>query len=115
KKPDPITGFDMAVSGADTVGGDKPFSNFSHTFSEITGRIGATFNFTEKFSIKTNLSRGFRAPNIAEISSNGVHPGTNSYQIGNTNFVPEFNIQEDIGAEFSSKYALITLSLFNNT
>jgi iron complex outermembrane receptor protein len=115
KKPDPITGFDIAVSGADTVGADKPFSNFSHTFSGITGSIGATFNFTEKFSVKANLSRGFRAPNIAEISSNGVHPGTNSYQIGNTNFAPEFNIQEDIGAEYSSQYALITLSLFNNT
>ena len=114
-KPNPVTGFDMPVYGADTVGASKPFSNFNHIFSGISGSIGATYNFTEKFSVKANLSRGFRAPNIAEISSNGVHPGTNSYQIGNSNFMPEFNIQEDIGAEYSSKYALITLSLFNNT
>ncbi|HMH31960.1 MAG TPA: TonB-dependent receptor [Puia sp.] len=114
-QPNPVTGFDMPVYGADTVGASKPFSNFTQTFSGITGSIGATYNFTEKFSIKANLSRGFRAPNIAEISSNGVHPGTNSYQIGNADFKPEFNIQEDIGAEYSSKYALITLSLFNNT
>lgn len=114
-KPNPVTGFDMVVSGADTVGADKPFSNFSHTFSGISGSIGATYNFTEKFSVKANLARGYRAPNIAEISANGVHPGTNSYQIGNANFKPEFNIQEDIGAQYSSKYAIITFALFNNT
>lgn len=114
-KPDPVTGFDEPVHGADTVGADKPFSNYKHTFSGFSGSIGATYNFTEKFSIKANLARGFRAPNIAEISSNGVHPGTNLYQIGNTDFKPEFNLQEDIGLEYSSKYAVIELSFFNNS
>jgi iron complex outermembrane receptor protein len=114
-KPDPVNAFDTPVYGADTVGADKPFSLFNHTFSGISGSIGATYNFTEQFSIKVNVSRGFRAPNIAEISSNGVHPGTNSYQIGNPDFRPEFNIQQDIGAAYSSKYVLLTLSLFNNS
>ncbi len=113
--PNPVTGFDMPVYGADTVGASKPFSNYNHIFSGISGSIGATYNFTEKFSVKANLSRGFRAPNIAEISSNGVHPGTNSYQIGNDAFKPEFNIQEDIGAEYSSNNLLVALSLFNNS
>jgi iron complex outermembrane receptor protein len=43
-----------------------------------------------------------------------VHPGTNIYQIGNDSFKPEFNLQEDIGFVFSSKYAVIQLNLFNN-
>ncbi len=64
--------------------------------------------------MKANLSRGFRAPNIAEISANGVHPGTNFYQIGNSNFQPEFSFQEDIGLVYSSRYAVIELNLFNN-
>ena len=114
-KPDPVSGFDKPVYGADTVGADKPFSNYSHTFSGLSGSVGATYNFTQKLSVKANLSRGFRAPNIAEISANGVHPGTNIYQIGNSNFKPEFNLQEDIGFEFTSKYAEIGLSIFNNT
>ena len=113
--PNPVTGFDMPVYGADTVGASKPFSNYNHTFSGFSGSIGATYNFSDRFSVKANLSRGFRAPNIAEISSNGVHPGTNSYQIGNDQFQPEFNIQEDIGAQYSSKLLFITLSLFNNS
>ncbi|MHA4807228.1 TonB-dependent receptor [Flavitalea flava] len=114
-KPDPITGFDSPVYGADTVGAAHPFYDYSHVFSGFSGSIGATYNFSEKLSAKINLSRGYRAPNIAEISANGVHPGTNLYQIGNGDFKPEFSFQQDIGVEYSSKYAVITLSVFNNT
>jgi len=112
--PDPVTGFDKPVYGADTVGADHPFYDYHHNFSGLTGSIGATYNFTEQFSVKANIARGFRAPNIAEISANGVHPGTNQYQIGNGDFKPEFNIQEDIGLEYTSKYVAVSFSVFNN-
>ncbi|PWU00675.1 MAG: TonB-dependent receptor [Bacteroidetes bacterium] len=111
---DPVTGFDVPVNGEDTLGANKQFTNYSHSFSGVSGSIGATYNFTEKFSVKANIARGYRAPNISEISSNGVHPGTNIYQIGNPDFKPEFNFQEDVGMEFSSKYVVISASVFNN-
>jgi len=113
--PNPVTGFDMAVYGADTIGADFHFANYSHTFSGFTGSIGATYNFTEQFSLKANLSRGFRAPNIAEIGANGVHPGTGIYQIGSGDFKPEFSLQEDLGLEYTSSHVRATLSVFNNT
>ncbi len=113
-KPDPITGFTTPVSASQSAGADKPFSNEHQQFSGYSGSLGATYNFSEKISVKANISRGYRAPNIAEISSNGVHPGTNIYQIGNPDFKPEFSLQEDIGFTFSSKYAVINLSVFNN-
>lgn len=113
-KPDPVSGFDKPVYGVDTLGGDKPFSAYSQTFSGFSGSIGATYNFTEKFSVKVNVSRGFRAPNISEISANGVHPGTNFYQIGNSSFQPEFSLQEDIGFLYSSSKITVELNLFNN-
>jgi len=110
----PVTGFDMPVYGGDTVGADKIFSYYKHSFSGVSGSIGATYNFSEKFSVKANLARGYRAPNISEISANGVHPGTNIYQIGNDSFKPEFSLQEDIGFVYSSNYAVVQLSFFNN-
>ncbi|HEY4063410.1 MAG TPA: TonB-dependent receptor [Puia sp.] len=112
--PDPVTGFDKPVYGADTAGADHPFSNYSKTFSGYSGSLGATYNFSDHFSAKANIARGFRAPNIAEISANGVHPGTNIYQIGNPGFKPEFSLQEDIGFVYSSHYVVATLDLFNN-
>jgi iron complex outermembrane receptor protein len=98
----------------DTIGAGHPFYNYKHNFSGVSGSVGFAYNFSEKLSVKANMSRGFRAPNIAEISANGVHPGTNIYQIGNDQFKPEFSLQEDLGFTFTSKYAAISFSLFNN-
>ncbi len=114
-KPDPVSGFDTPVYGADTAGGSKPFSDYKKNFTCVSGSVGATYNFTDKFSLKANISRGYRAPNISEISANGIHPGTFLYQIGNSDFKPEFSLQEDLGLTYSSKYLVLNFSLFNNT
>ena len=111
-KPNPATGFDMPI--ADTAGADFRFSNIKHNYSGFSGSFGFTYNATDKLSFKANIARGYRAPNISEISSNGVHPGTNSYQIGGLNFKPEFSTQEDIGVVYASKFVVVNLSLFNN-
>jgi iron complex outermembrane receptor protein len=113
-KPNPVTGFDTPVYGADTAGADNLFHRYVQVFSGFSGSIGTTYNFTDKLSLKANLSRGYRSPNISEISSNGVHPGTNIYQIGNPGFKPEFSLQEDLGFAYTSKYAVINFSVFNN-
>jgi len=112
-KTNPTTGFDMAV--ADTTGGTFHFGNIKHTYNGFSGSLGLTYNANDKLSFKFNIARGYRAPNIAEISSNGVHPGTNSYQIGGNAFKPEFSFQQDLGVVYSTKLAVFNLSLFNNT
>jgi iron complex outermembrane receptor protein len=114
-KPNPTTGFDMFVTGSDTTGANHPFYAYSHTFSGFTGSLGLGYHVTDKFIIKANIARGFRAPNIAEISANGVHPGTNFYQIGNLDFKPEFSLQEDVGFSYASDDVEIGFDIFNNT
>jgi len=111
---DPVTGFDHAVAGADTVNAEKQFSNYSHTFAGASGSFGLSYKINDQFSVKANIGRGYRAPNISEISANGVHPGTNIYQIGNPDFKPEFNWQEDLGVEFNSTHVTINADVFNN-
>ena len=113
-RSNPQTGFDMQVSLPDTALADHPFYSFKHTFSGISASVGATYNITKKFLVKANIARGFRAPNIAEISANGVHPGTLIYQIGNTAFKPEFSLQEDFGISYRSDHVSGNLEMFNN-
>jgi iron complex outermembrane recepter protein len=110
----PITGFTMPATGTDTVGEGRVFSNYNHTFSGFSGSAGATYNFSDKFSIKANISRGYRAPNIAEISANGVHPGTGLYQLGNPDFKPEFSLQEDLGFTYAEPRFVVNFSVFTN-
>jgi iron complex outermembrane receptor protein len=111
---DPSTGFTIAADGTSTAGAGQQFPAYSKNFSGVSGSLGATYNFTDRFALKTNIARGFRAPNIAEISANGVHPGTNIYQVGNPDFKPEFSLQEDIGFSYASPHVVAELSIFNN-
>lgn len=113
-KPDSVNGFDRPVYGIDTVGAGNPFYAYKHTFSGASGSLGLSYKFSNHFSGKVNVGRGYRSPNISEISANGVHPGTNSFQKGNFDFKPEFNWQEDVGINYSSQHVTIDASIFNN-
>ncbi|MDB5025891.1 MAG: TonB-dependent receptor [Mucilaginibacter sp.] len=90
------------------------FSALNKTFSGATGSFGATYNFSDAFLIKANIARGFRAPSIAELSANGPDPGSQIYHVGNSNFKPEFNMQEDIGAFITLPNVSFSVELFNN-
>jgi iron complex outermembrane receptor protein len=114
-RPNPQTGFDMQVSLPDTAQSDHQFYSYNHTFSGMSASFGATYNITKKLIVKANIARGFRAPNIAEISASGVHPGTLMYQIGNRYFKPEFSLQEDFGVSYISDHISGYLDIFNNT
>ena len=111
----PTNGLDYAVSGQDTAGAYQAFPFYHKIFSGYSGSLGITYSFNNKWSAKANISRGYRSPNISEISANGVHPGTGIYQVGNPGFNPEFNVQEDVGLNFNSKYAVINFSVFYNS
>ena len=113
-KPNAITGFDGPVTGADTIGASHPFYNYNHVFTGVSGSVGATYNFTSKLALKINVSRGYRAPNISEISANGVHPGTGFAQIGNDAFQSEFSLQEDLGVSYIAHHLDVEFSVFNN-
>ncbi len=108
----PVTGFDMKVT--DTVGARRRFSDYSHVFSGFSGSFGATYNINEKLLIKANIARGYRAPNVSEISAKGVHPGTGFEQLGDANFKPELNLQEDLGIFFDSRHVSASAEVFNN-
>ena len=54
----------------------EKFKSGNLSFSNLSASAGATYKISEQLSIKSNVSRGFRAPNIAELASNGKHEGT---------------------------------------
>jgi iron complex outermembrane receptor protein len=113
-RPNPETGFDMQVNLPDTATAHHPFYGLNRTFSGLSASFGATYNITNKVFVKTNIARGYRAPDIAELSANGVHPGSLIYQIGNTGLKPEFSLQEDMAITYRSDHISGNLDLFNN-
>ena len=110
---DPVTGFGKAVNYT-VAGADNPFYAYKHTFTGASGSVGLSYRFSDRLSGKFNIGRGFRAPNISEISANGVHPGTSIFQLGNLNFKPEFNLQQDIGINYNAPHITVNAEFFNN-
>jgi iron complex outermembrane recepter protein len=108
------TGLGMRVNPPDTSMASHIFYSYKHAFSGISGSIGATYNISGKLLIKANIARGFRTPNILEISANGVHSGSLIYQIGNNGFKPEFSLQEDMGVSYRSDHISGNIDIFNN-
>ncbi len=90
------------------------FQAFKRNFNGVTGSIGLTYELLPDFNVKANVSRGFRAPNISELASNGVHEGTQRYELGNTDLKPETSWQFDLGLDYSSSVMSAELSLFAN-
>lgn len=93
---------------------EERFKGFEKTFANATGSFGAVYEFSSQFSVKANVARGFRAPAVPEISSNGEHAGTFRYEIGNINQKSEVSLQYDIGMTFENKSLHFDISLFNN-
>jgi len=92
----------------------QKFKSGNLTFSNYSASAGLTYPISNVLSIKFNASRGFRAPNIAELASNGRHEGSLRYEYGNFNLKPETSLQLDAGVVFNSTHVSAEFSVFQN-
>lgn len=88
--------------------------NSTHHFAALSGSLGAVFHVTPKLNLRANIARGFRAPNLSELHSDGVHEGTLRYELGNPELDPEHSWQADLGIDYSSQFISFETSLFIN-
>lgn len=85
------------------------------TFTSFTAALGAKMDLFKNLSARVNLASGFRAPNLAELTSNGIHEGTNRYERGNQSLTNEQNFQVDISLEYRNKHIEFFANGFYNT
>ncbi len=96
------------------AGSVQRFSAFHYRYSGLTGSLGATLQFSSGLFTKLNLSRGFRAPNIAEISAHGVHEGSLNYIIGVPSLKAESSFQLDYALGMNTHHLTAEVDLFYN-
>jgi iron complex outermembrane recepter protein len=90
-------------------------NSFKKSFSNVSGSVGLAAPVTKAINLKFNIARGYRAPSIPELASNGAHEGTIRYEYGNSNLKSETSIQLDAGVEYSAEHISIGLSAFYNS
>ncbi|MGV3510133.1 MAG: TonB-dependent receptor, partial [Sphingobacteriaceae bacterium] len=94
--------------------GNLKFEDFENQFSNLSGALGFTQEFNDNWNFKANLGSAFRAPNISELSSSGIHEGTFRYELGNTDLKPERSLYADAALEFHNKHIDFHLNVYNN-
>lgn len=86
------------------IGEEGYFEAIDKSFDSFNASLGYKTNFDENLAMRLNVASGFRAPNLAELTSNGVHEGSNRYEIGNSELKNEQNIQVDLNLEYKSTH-----------
>ena len=94
--------------------GDPIDKQLSLTFDGATASGGATFKPNENWRIRANVASGFRAPDLAELFSNGPHPGTSRFEAGDISFQREQNIQGDLGVRYRNPEFSLSVEGFYN-
>ena len=85
-------------------GTEGSFQKLDKDFESINASFGFKTEITEKITSRINIATGFRAPNLSELSSNGVHEGSNRYEIGNVNLKNEQNFQVDLNVDYNAEH-----------
>ena len=97
-----------------TSGEEGSFEAIAKSFDSFNASLGYKTSLTNNLTLRLNLASGFRAPNLAELTSNGVHQGTNRYEVGNSNLKTEQNLQTDVNLEYKNSHFEFFANAFYN-
>ncbi len=86
----------------------------THNYSNVSGALGATYQFASEWSISGNLGTAFRPPSINELFSYGVHHGTAEFEIGDPNLKNERSYSADVTLRYIGEKNRAELSAYNN-
>lgn len=94
--------------------GAEKFAAFTRNFSNVSGSAGISYRPSKTVTVKANLAKGFRAPALSELASNGAHEGTYRYEVGQQNLRSEKSFQADAGIDVDYLHFSFSLSTFYN-
>lgn len=97
-----------------TIGEEGSFEAIDKSYNSFNASLGYKTNLNDNLIVRLNAASGFRAPNLAELTSNGVHEGTNRYEIGNSDLKTEQNLQTDLNIEYNTDHFEFSINGFYN-
>ncbi len=104
-----IKGDESGVQGEETY-----IAPIDRNFNSFNAAVGYRADVTDNILARLNLASGFRAPNLAELTSNGLHSGANRVEIGNPDLKSERNFQIDLSLEYGNKHVEAYINGFYN-
>lgn len=96
------------------AGEEGSFEAIDKSYDSFNASLGYKTNLADALTLRLNLASGFRAPNLAELTSNGVHEGTNRYEVGNSDLKTEQNLQTDLNLGYRTDHFEFFVNGFYN-
>ncbi|GHT88089.1 TonB-dependent receptor [Bacteroidia bacterium] len=87
---------------------------FSKTYTAFNFSTGIYQSLAKNISLRANLSSGYRSPNMFELLSNGIHEGTNRYEIGSRTLKTENSYQIDVSLDYKNEHIELFLNPYFN-
>lgn len=91
---------------------DFPQNDTTLNYRNLSASVGLTMNVLKNLNIRLNYASGFRMPNVAELTQNGIHDFR--YQLGDLNLKSQKNQEIDFSVHYHSKKLLVDFSTFYN-
>lgn len=109
--------YDQRKINASTFGEEGEegfFPTVNRKFESFNIAFGVKSKWNDAVVTRFNVATGFRAPNLAELTSNGVHEGSNRYEIGNGTLKNEQNVQVDFNVDYTKEHFDFFINGFYN-
>ena len=95
--------------------GEEGGTNYHKPVENDYFRLNSSLGFTyhkNKTNLRFNLAKAFRSPNIAELTSNGIHG--NRFEKGNADLIPQDAYETDISLHYHANNITFDLAGFYN-
>ena len=89
----------------------SPDENYHNSFSSISSSSGLYFK-NKNHILRLTYAGAFRSPHFSELFSDGVHHGTNRYEIGNNELKLEKGYQFDVKYQWSNEHIGLVFNPF---
>ncbi|MBD2753388.1 TonB-dependent receptor [Spirosoma validum] len=86
----------------------------THDWTNANGSLGAAYQFHSNLTLTANLSTAWRAPNVADLYSNGLHQSAVAYETGNPNLQPEQAYNGNLVLAYTGKRLSGEIGVYNN-
>lgn len=96
-------------------GTDQKFAALKNNYTNLSGSIGLAYEASKQTTLRLNVARGYRAPAIAELATNGIHEGTNRYEYGDNKLTTETSLQLDAGIDYNTEHFNLSVNGFVNS
>ena len=109
--------FDLrSIKGEESglAGEEAHIGPLDKNFNSFNAALGYRKDLTPEVLLRANLASGFRAPNLSELASNGLHSGANRVEIGNPDLGSEQNFQVDLALEYNNRHFEAYVNSFYN-